>query len=77
MRDMRALIQRVKWAKVETGQETVASIGQGLLVLLGFSGEDSATMPETLEWSRFLSMMEVSLCHWGPVTIWLDNQEML
>ncbi len=158
MRDMRALIQRVKWANVETGQETVASIGQGLLVLLGFSGEDSATLPETREWSRFLSKivalrifpdgkgkmnlsledvqaevlvvsqftlyadcrkgnrpsfsrsappkeaqalfdrfvsdlqaictqqvdqgefgaeMKVSLCNWGPVTIWLDSQEML
>ena len=157
MRDMRALIQRVKWAKVKTSQETVASIGQGLLVLLGFSGEDTATLPETREWSRFLSKivalrifpdgkgkmnlsledvqgevlvvsqftlyadcrkgnrpsfsrtappreaealfdrfvfdlqarctqrvdqgqfgaeMEVSLCNWGPVTIWLDSQEM-
>jgi D-tyrosyl-tRNA(Tyr) deacylase len=32
---MRALVQRVRWAKVEVGGEVVGAIDQGLLVLLG------------------------------------------
>lgn len=38
---MRALIQRVSWAKVEVAGESVGDIGPGLLVLLGVSPEDS------------------------------------
>jgi D-aminoacyl-tRNA deacylase len=37
---MRALIQRVSRASVAVGGQTVASIGPGLLVLLGVSHED-------------------------------------
>ncbi len=38
---MRAVLQRVKWAKVETGGETVGEIGPGLLVLLGVAESDA------------------------------------
>mgnify|MGYP006293008807 CR=1 FL=1 len=157
MRDMRALIQRVRWAKVEIAQKTVASISQGLLVLIGFSGLESASLPRTTVWAKFLGRtvnlrlfpdtqgktnlsledvqgellvvpqftlyadcrrgnrpsfgqaappetaewlferfvadvqamcsqrvdqgrfgadMDVSLCNWGPVTIWLDSEAM-
>lgn len=38
---MRALVQRVTRASVAVGDDTVAAIGPGLLVLLGVSREDS------------------------------------
>ena len=37
---MRALLQRVAWAKVTVGGETVGEIGPGLLVLLGVTHSD-------------------------------------
>ena len=41
---MRALLQRVSRASVRVGDETIASIGQGLLVLLGVGhADDEAT----------------------------------
>jgi D-tyrosyl-tRNA(Tyr) deacylase len=39
---MRAVVQRVKQGVVKTNGETVGRIGQGLLVLLGVAGDDSA-----------------------------------
>ena len=38
---MRAVIQRVKEAKVEVGGRTVGEIGHGLLILLGVGEDDS------------------------------------
>lgn len=38
---MRAVIQRVKYAKVEVGGNTVGEIGNGLLVLAGIVNEDN------------------------------------
>ena len=38
---MRALVQRVKYARVEVGGETVGEIGAGLLILLGIGLEDT------------------------------------
>lgn len=38
---MRALVQRVKYARVKVGGETVGEIGNGLLILLGVGLEDS------------------------------------
>jgi len=38
---MRAVIQRVKSAKVEVGSRVIGKIGQGLLVFLGVSREDN------------------------------------
>lgn len=37
---MRVLIQRVKQAKVEVDQKVTGAIGHGLLLFVGFSGED-------------------------------------
>jgi D-tyrosyl-tRNA(Tyr) deacylase len=37
---MRALIQRVAWARVRVAGETVGTIERGLLVLLGIEGAD-------------------------------------
>lgn len=39
---MRAIIQRVKEARVEVGGGAVGRIGEGVLVLLGAGKEDSA-----------------------------------
>ncbi len=44
---MRALIQRVSNAKVVVEGQTVGEIGQGLLVLLGITHEDTA---KDIEW---------------------------
>ncbi|UCF56426.1 MAG: D-tyrosyl-tRNA(Tyr) deacylase [Deltaproteobacteria bacterium] len=38
---MRAVVQRVKEAKVEVGGRTVGEIGHGLLILLGVGEDDS------------------------------------
>lgn len=40
---MRALVQRVRYAKVEVGGDTVGEIGPGLLVFLGVTETDSET----------------------------------
>ena len=40
VKTMKALIQRVKWAKVEVDGREIASIGPGLLVFLGVSAGD-------------------------------------
>ncbi len=45
---MRALVQRVASASVEVGGEQVASIGAGLLVLLGVRTGDTAEQAERL-----------------------------
>lgn len=44
---MRALIQRVAWARVRVAGETVGAIDRGLLVLLGIEGADG---PEDSTW---------------------------
>lgn len=38
---MKALVQRVKWAKVEVGGKAVSAIGRGLLVFLGILKGDT------------------------------------
>lgn len=45
---MIALIQRVKWAKVEVENQTVGEIAHGLLVLLGVEKEDDQTKADKL-----------------------------
>jgi D-tyrosyl-tRNA(Tyr) deacylase len=40
MPEMRAMIQRVKYAKVSVDGQTTAEIGQGLVILLGVGHED-------------------------------------
>ena len=45
---MKAIVQRVKFAKVEVGGETVGEIGQGFLVLLGVAKEDDKKEAEVL-----------------------------
>lgn len=45
---MIGLLQRVKWAKVTVGGENVATIGPGLLVLVGVERDDSTAGAERL-----------------------------
>lgn len=45
---MRALIQRVAWAKVEVAQQPVGSVARGLMILLGVGPEDSESQAEAL-----------------------------
>jgi D-aminoacyl-tRNA deacylase len=45
---MRALVQRVSRAGVDVGERRVASIGAGLLVLLGVTHEDDAAAADRL-----------------------------
>ncbi|WP_407721383.1 D-aminoacyl-tRNA deacylase [Ruminococcus sp. JE7B6] len=45
---MKAILQRVKFAKVEVGGVTVGEIGQGFLVLLGVAKEDDKKEAEVL-----------------------------
>ena len=45
---MRALVQRVTEASVSVGDEPVAAIGPGLLVLLGVTHEDDASVADRL-----------------------------
>ncbi|MGX2986727.1 D-aminoacyl-tRNA deacylase [Ursidibacter sp. B-7004-1] len=45
---MIALIQRVKWAKVEVEQQVVGEIATGLLVLLGVEQQDDQTSADRL-----------------------------
>lgn len=45
---MRALVQRVKWAKVVVDGKTVGEIGPGLLTLLGVGARDSAVEVERI-----------------------------
>jgi D-tyrosyl-tRNA(Tyr) deacylase len=39
---VRAVVQRVTWARVRIGEEVAGEIGPGLLVLLGVAGADAA-----------------------------------
>ncbi len=45
---MRALIQRVRRARVDTGGKTLAAVGQGYVVLAGFEHEDGEA---DIEWT--------------------------
>jgi D-tyrosyl-tRNA(Tyr) deacylase len=45
---MRALVQRVLWAKVTVGGETVGETGPGLLVLLGVTHDDAEAEADRL-----------------------------
>ena len=51
---MRAVVPRVSQASVKAGQETVGSIGPGLLVLLGVAADDA---PQDADW------MAAKICH--------------
>ncbi|MBA4420713.1 MAG: D-tyrosyl-tRNA(Tyr) deacylase [Anaerolinea sp.] len=45
---MRAILQRVTRARVDVGNQTVAEIGCGLLILIGAGMDDNAEKAETL-----------------------------
>jgi D-tyrosyl-tRNA(Tyr) deacylase len=45
---MKALIQRVKYAKVEVAGETIGEIDQGILVLLGVEKDDTQDIADKL-----------------------------
>lgn len=45
---MRAVVQRVRHARVDVGEEMVAEIGPGLVVLVGVTGTDSPADAEAV-----------------------------
>lgn len=45
---MKALIQRVSWARVEVGTRLVGEIDRGLVVLLGLDAEDDQALGERM-----------------------------
>ncbi len=49
---MRIVVQRVRQARVDIDCKTVASIGQGLLLLVGFSQEDIAESKDSAKHSK-------------------------
>lgn len=51
---MRLLIQRVTEARVDVHGETVGSVGQGLLILVGFGPGDDETLPKKKVWRTLL-----------------------
>lgn len=51
---MRIVIQRVKLAKVSTQGTEIASIDKGLVLLCGFSQEDTLDLPQTTTWQKML-----------------------
>ncbi len=54
---MRFLLQRVKHASVSVDDTTIAAIDHGLLVLVGFGGKDSATLPQSKLWSSMIEKL--------------------
>jgi D-tyrosyl-tRNA(Tyr) deacylase len=51
---MRAVVQRVREARVRVSGETVGEIGPGYVLLIGFGVDDSPTMIGGPVWTRFL-----------------------
>lgn len=54
---VRLLIQRVKEGRVAVAEKEVASIGAGLVVLVGFGAEDTPELPETRLWDTLIEKM--------------------
>lgn len=54
---MRVVIQRVSDARVLVNGAVVGEINTGLLVLVGFGGEDKADFPETPAWRKMLDKL--------------------
>ncbi len=54
---MRLLVQRVKHASVSVEEKNVASIENGLLVLVGFGGKDHARLPQSKLWSSMIDKL--------------------
>lgn len=52
---MRAIVQRVRQAQVRVAGKSVAHIGPGYLVFIGFGGDDQPTMIGGPVWNRFLN----------------------
>ncbi len=54
---MRLVAQRVREARVTVERETVATVGEGLAVLVGFGREDDAALPTRAVWSTLLDKL--------------------
>lgn len=54
---MRAVLQRVRSACVRVQGRTVGEIGPGIVVLLGFGGNDTADMAGGPVWNRFMQKL--------------------
>ncbi len=80
---MRAVLQRVTHASVTVDGQIVGEIGHGLLILLGIGHGDSEAQVKTLsekivhlEGGIFGAYMQVELLNDGPVTLWLDSEQL-
>ena len=54
---MRLLLQRVREGRVDVGGKTVASIGVGLVVLVGFGQDDTPDLGESRVWNTLIEKM--------------------
>ncbi|GFM35386.1 D-aminoacyl-tRNA deacylase [Desulfovibrio psychrotolerans] len=54
---MKLLLQRVRCGKVTVHGKTVAEIGPGLVVLVGFGAHDTADLPDRNIWQTMLRKM--------------------
>lgn len=70
---MRALVQRVREARVTVAGRETGAIGEGLLVLVCAMQGDGEAEGIHVENGEFGADMDVSLVNQGPVTIWLDT----
>ena len=85
---MRAVVQRVRSAKVTVDDHVVGRIGSGLLVFVGVADEgDTADTeytaskilglrPRTVETGVFGALTSVELTNDGPVTILIDSRRL-
>ncbi len=54
---MRLLVQRVKHASVMVEEENIAKIKSGLLVFVGFGGQDTADLPKSKVWASMIDKL--------------------
>lgn len=54
---MRIVLQRVRQAEVEVDSELIAAIGSGLVLLLGFGGQDCKDLPGSDNWNACINKL--------------------
>ncbi|WP_320172031.1 D-aminoacyl-tRNA deacylase [Maridesulfovibrio sp.] len=54
---MRLVIQRTSRARVDVAGSTVGEIGPGIMVLVGFGGDDDENLPDSKVWNTLIDKM--------------------